>query len=139
MRIKAFVSAVKSEDSKLRKAGYKLENVYAPPVGTAMLMPGLGSSHQKLMKKYRYYASIEVALRDEPSGRVSSNAAGKMTIKKKLTDSDRAKASGGLQVVRELFEAAGAREIIPCDQGFGLHLMGGCALRRRRAHIGRRS
>ncbi len=125
---KGAFQAVKSEDAKLRRAGYKLENVFAPPIGTAMLMPGFGRSHQDLMKKYRYFASIEVALRDDPSGQVSSNAAGKMTVKKKLTDSDRAKATGGLQVVRGLFEAAGAREIIGCDQGFGLHLMGGCAI-----------
>ncbi len=30
--------------------------------------------------------------------------------------------------MRELFEGAGAKEIMTCKQGFGLHLMGGCVI-----------
>jgi choline dehydrogenase-like flavoprotein len=125
---KGAFQAVKSADRKLRQAGYKLENVYAPPIGTAMLMPGFGRRHHELMKKYRHMASMEVALRDEPSGRIRVAGNGKLVVDKTLTGPDREIARKGLLLVRELFEAAGAREIIPCLQGFGLHLMGGCPI-----------
>jgi choline dehydrogenase-like flavoprotein len=119
---------VKSADRKLRQAGYKLENVYAPPIGTAMLMPGFGQTHHALMRKYRHMASMEVALRDEASGRIRVASNGKLIVEKKLTGKDKEIADSGLKLVRELFEAAGAREIIACMQGFGLHLMGGCPI-----------
>jgi choline dehydrogenase-like flavoprotein len=125
---KGAFQAVKSADRKLRVAGYKLENVYAPPIGTAMLFPGYGPRHQELMKKYRYMASMEVALRDEPSGKIRVAGNGKLQIDKKLTANDRAIAESGLKLVRGLFASAGAKEIIPCLQGFGLHLMGGCPI-----------
>jgi choline dehydrogenase-like flavoprotein len=124
---KGAFQAVKSADRKLREAGYKLENVYAPPIGTAMLMPGFGARHHELMRKYRYMASMEVALRDEPSGRVRV-AGKKLVVEKSLTANDREIARSGLKLVHELFASAGAREIIPCMQGFGLHLMGGCPI-----------
>ncbi len=125
---KGAFQAVKSEDLKLRAQGFKLENVYAPPISTAMLLPGYGRSHQELMRKYRYYASMEVALRDENVGRVSITRGGKLVIDKPLTDVDRAKARAGLELVRELFSKTGAKQIIPCEQSFGLHLMGGCPI-----------
>jgi choline dehydrogenase-like flavoprotein len=125
---KGAFQAVKSEDPKLRKAGFKLENVYAPPISTAMLLPGYGRSHQEMMKKYRYYSSMEVALRDEPSGRIRVGKNGKLLVDKSLTDVDRAKARSGLELVRELFTKTEAKKIIPCEQSFGLHLMGGCPI-----------
>ena len=124
---KGAFQVVKSYDPKLRKAGFKLENVYAPPIGTAMLIPGQGLRHQELMKKYRHYASMEVAIRDDPSGVITVQG-DKIIINKSLTAADREKAKGGLKLVTELFTAAGAKEIVPCTQGFGLHLMGGCTM-----------
>lgn len=125
---KGAFQAVKSDDLRLRKAGYKFENVFAPPIGTAMLMPGMGRDHMRLMSQYRHMASMEVALRDEPSGRIVIESNDKLRIEKKLTPSDRSKAKEGLKLVRELFRAAGAKEIIQCPQTFGLHLMGGCPM-----------
>ena len=125
---KGAFQAVKSEDVKLRKAGFKLENVFAPPIGTAMLMPKYGAEHSRLMRKYRYYASMEVAIRDEPVGRISLGAGEKLKIHKPLTDEDREKCVSGLKLVRELFATTGAKEIIQCEQSFGLHLMGGCPM-----------
>lgn len=125
---KGAFQAVKSEDSKLRQAGFKLENVYAPPIGTAMLLPGFGVEHLRKMRKYRHYASMEVAIRDEATGVISIASGDKVRIDKKLTREDRSKVVRGLSLVRELFGATGAREIIECPQTFGLHLMGGCAL-----------
>jgi choline dehydrogenase-like flavoprotein len=125
---KGAFQAVKSEDPSFRKMGFKLENVFAPPVGTAMIMPGYGLEHQRLMKKYRYVASMEVAVRDEPSGTIKLVSGDKIKIDKSPTEIDRVKIANGLRTVSELFQAAGAKQVIQCDQGFGLHLMGGCAM-----------
>ncbi len=125
---KGAFQAVKSEDPGFRKRGFKLENVFAPPVGTAMIMPGYGRSHQSLMKKYRFVASMEVAVRDESTGRITLASGDKIKIDKSPTAQDRARTEDGLQTVRKLFESAGAKQVIQCDQGFGLHLMGGCAM-----------
>lgn len=124
---KGAFQAVKSEDSKLRTSGFKLENVFAPPIGTAMLLPGFGRDHMRLMRKYRYMASMEVAIRDEAVGRIQVSH-GKMKISKPMTSSDRKKSKMGLRLVRDLFESVGAREIISCEQTFGLHLMGSCPM-----------
>lgn len=124
---KGAFQAVKSEDRKLRDWGFKLENVFAPPIATAMLLPGMGREHTRMMKKFRYMASMEVAIRDEASGTIALGGP-KLKIKKSLTSEDRKKAAHGLQIVRELFEAVNAKHIIQCPQSFGLHLMGGCAL-----------
>lgn len=125
---KGAFQAVKSEDAKLRKAGFKLENVFAGPIGTAMLFPGTGAQHIRRMAKYRHFASMEVALRDEPAGKIRVDKKGKLIIEKSLTAEDHRKGQAGLKLVRELFEAADAQEIIPCEQAFGLHLMGGCPM-----------
>ena len=53
---------------------------------------------------------------------------GRLRIDKPLTGSDRRKIKAGLSVIDELFRAAGAGKIIRGDQGFGLHLMGGCTM-----------
>jgi choline dehydrogenase-like flavoprotein len=125
---KGAFQSVKSEDPALRKAGFKLENVYAPPIATAMLIPGYGAEHLRRMKKYRHYASMEVAIRDEAVGRISIGKGDKVLIDKPLTSADREKSVRGLKLVRGLFESVGAKEIIPCEQTFGLHLMGGCPI-----------
>src|SRR6185437_16009121 len=78
-------------------------------------------------KKFRYMASMEVAIRDEASGMIELGGP-KLRIRKSLTREDQRKAKHGLQVVRELFESVGARKIIQCEQSFGLHLMGGCPI-----------
>ena len=125
---KSAFQCVKSEDPGFRKQGFKLENVFAPPVATAMIMPGYGRGHMALMKKYRYIASMETAARDEPVGRITLTKGDAIKIDKSLTAQDASRIAAGRRTIRELFLAAGAREVIECDQGFGLHLMGGCVM-----------
>jgi choline dehydrogenase-like flavoprotein len=125
---KGAFQCVKSYDTKLREKGVKLENVFAPPIGTAMLLPGYGKKHHSLMKKYKYMASMEVALRDDACGTIAVTNSGKIVLKKKLTYGDWKKAKFGLELVKDFFQSVGAKEIIPCMQGFGLHLMGGCPI-----------
>lgn len=124
---KGAFQTVKSEDPKLRRAGYKFENVFAPPISTAMLFDGFGSSHLQRMKRYRSYASMEVALRDDAEGVIQLHG-DKLRIEKRLTSDDQRRAAEGLEIVHEMFSTVGAKEIISCKQGFGLHLMGGCPI-----------
>jgi choline dehydrogenase-like flavoprotein len=94
-----------------------------------MLMPGFGREHLNLMRKYRYYASMEVAIRDEPVGKIELDPKGeRLKVTKRLTDLDRKRGRDGLALVNEMFAKAGAKDIVSCTQGFGLHLMGGCTL-----------
>lgn len=125
---KGAFQGVKSYDDNLRKMGMKFENVFAPPIATAMLFNGIGKEHQKMMKKYRYLASMEVAIRDEATGKLSIGKGGKLLIEKKMTSQDMSRANKGVEFVEEMYSKLGAKEIIKCDQGFGLHLMGGCAI-----------
>ena len=122
------LQSVQAHDDGLRRQGVKLENVFAGPIATAMLLPGVGTEHLRLMKKFRYLTSIEYATMDEPLGTIEVTKTGKIVADKPLSASDKAKLKRGLEVTTELHHAAGAKEVIHCDQGFGLHLMGGCPI-----------
>jgi choline dehydrogenase-like flavoprotein len=123
---KGAFSGVKSKDANFRKNGFKLENVFAPPISIAMLFPGTGVEMQKFMKQFRNMACIEVAIRDEAVGELSVNKTGKLIIKKEITSQDKKRRDKGLQAVNRIFSSLGAREIIQSPYYFGLHLMGGC-------------
>ena len=122
------LQSYKSDDLTLRRAGYKFENVAAPPIGTSMLLPGWGLEHLQLMKKYRYLASIEVCTRDEPNGTISVGRSGKIKIHKPLTTQDHRKIKEGQNIIHEIFIKTGAKKVIISEQTFGLHLMGGCTI-----------
>lgn len=124
---KGAFQGVKSYDTSLRRKGIKFENVFAPPIATAMLFDELGTSHQDIMMKYRNMSSIEVAVRDEASGTLRVKGS-KLIVDKKITRADRQKADHGLALVREMYADLGAKHVVQCKQGFGLHLMGGCAI-----------
>lgn len=125
---KGAFQSVESADKTLRAKGIKLENVYAGPVGISILMPGFGKLHQERMKRYCYYGSMEVAIRDEPVGELKLSSKNRLVIQKNLTSYDKQKLKFGQDKVNALFSSVGAQEVIRCHQAFGLHLMGGCAL-----------
>lgn len=125
---KGAFQAVKSYDPQLRQQGLKFENVFAPPIATAMLLSGFGRDHHQMMQKYRYMASMEVAIRDEASGKISVDKNGKMTVNKSFSREDQSKLDLGMKMISEMFQSMNAEKIINCRQAFGLHLMGGCAI-----------
>jgi choline dehydrogenase-like flavoprotein len=125
---KGALQSVEGHDPRIRGAGLKLENVFAPPIAIAMLIPGYGQQHHERMRKYRYLSCFEVAIRDENSGTLTTSRKGALVIDKSLTELDRKKFAQGRQISSELHAKAGAGETIFSDQLFGLHLMGGCAL-----------
>jgi choline dehydrogenase-like flavoprotein len=125
---KGAFQAFKSADPTFREMGFKLENVFAPPVGLAMLIPGYGKSHQEVMRKLSHLACIEVAVRDTEPGVITLNSKGQAIIKKDLNAEDRKRRDSGLEAVNRIFNSTGAKKIIPGKVAIGLHLMGGCAI-----------
>ncbi|OFV87019.1 MAG: glucose-methanol-choline oxidoreductase [Acidobacteria bacterium RBG_16_68_9] len=120
------LQSYKSDDPSFRRSGFKLENVFAPPVAIAMLLPGFGSAHLRCMKDITRLACIEVAVRDTNPGRVRLGRGGSVRIEKRLNDEDRRRRDRGRDAIRNIFLSTGAREIIDGGFAIGLHLMGGC-------------
>jgi len=122
------LQSYKSSDPTFRRAGFKLENVFAPPVAIAMLLPGFGALHLRRMKQITHFACIEVAVRDTEPGRVRVGKSGTPVIEKSLNDEDRRRRDRGLAAIRNIFLSTGAKEIVEGNVAIGLHLMGGCNL-----------
>ncbi|MCK6553168.1 GMC family oxidoreductase [Candidatus Binatia bacterium] len=120
------MQSLKSADPNFRRYGFKLENVYAPPVAIAMLLPGFGHAHLERMRRLRQFACIEVSVRDQNPGQVRVDGRGQTVLEKQLDGEDRARRDRGFAAVRNIFLATGAREIVEGSFGISLHLMGGC-------------
>lgn len=126
---KGSFQTVASADPDFRKRGFKLENVFAGPVSTAFLYKTYGKDHHRLMRQYRYTNSLETAIRDEPEGgEMSLDKKGNLLVHKTLTDQDNRRREDGLNTIRDILRAQGAKEIIESPFYFGLHLMGGCSI-----------
>ncbi|MDW8334677.1 MAG: GMC family oxidoreductase [Bacteroidia bacterium] len=125
---KGAFQSVCSHDPGFRKAGFKLENVYAPPISIAMLYAKTGREGQEFIRRYAYYGCIEAAIRDEPAGELSTDKRGRLVIRKTLTAQDESRAAQAGAVIRDIFEKAGAQKVVAASFRFGLHLMGGCAM-----------
>ena len=125
---KGSFQSLKSSEPEFRKKGFKLENVFAPPVGLSMLIPGFGKSHQSQMELQSQFACIEVAVRDTAPGRIRVNSKGGIQIQKELNTEDKKRKLEGLKTVNEIFRQTGAKKIIEGKIGIGLHLMGGCSI-----------
>jgi choline dehydrogenase-like flavoprotein len=122
------LQSYKSNDPSFRRSGFKLENVFGPPVAVAMLIPGFGVEHMRRMKQITHFACIEVAVRDTNPGRIRVSSRGTALIEKKLNDEDARRRDRGLAAIRNIFLGTGAKEIIAGNIAIGLHLMGGCNL-----------
>jgi choline dehydrogenase-like flavoprotein len=130
-RVEAFKGAfqsLKSADPRFRAEGFKLENVFAPPAGIAMLLRGTGAAHLELMEKLPYMACVEVAVRDTEPGRIRVDRQGNAIVHKTLNAEDRARRARGFAAIHRIWASTGAREVRDGQFGIGLHLMGGCAL-----------
>ena len=120
------LQSYKSNDPSFRRNGFKLENVFGPPVAIAMLLPGFGAAHQRLMKDITRLACIEVAVRDTNPGRIRLGKHNKPIVDKRLNDEDKRRRDRGREAIRNIFLSTGAKEIIDGGFAIGLHLMGGC-------------
>ncbi|MEX0798980.1 MAG: GMC oxidoreductase, partial [Bacteriovoracaceae bacterium] len=120
--------AMKSNDKNFRKQGFKLENVFGPPVALSMLLPGFGKEHMDLMKDITRMACVEVAIRDKTPGEILVNSKGKTKIKKELGPQDLKTRSKGIKAIHNIFQSTGAKQIVDGGFNIGLHLMGGLGM-----------
>lgn len=120
--------ALKSADPHFRRKGFKLENVFAPPVGISMLLPGHGRQHHELMKKITHMACIEVAVRDTNPGTIKTDSKGNLIVSKKLNEEDIKRKNAGLEAIENIFSSQKAQRIIQGALPIGLHLMGGLGI-----------
>jgi len=118
----------KSSDQNFRNTGFKLENVYAPPVAISMLLPGFGKKHQEIMRNMSHLACIEVAIRDTNPGKITVDKNGRAVIDKTMNKEDKKRWSTGMDAIYKIFNSTGAKSIIPGVIPIGLHLMGGCSI-----------
>jgi hypothetical protein len=106
------LQSYKSNDPYFRRGGFKLENVFAPPVAIAMLIPGFGARHMRRMRQITHFACIEVAVRDTNRA-ASGSARGAAVVEKQLNDEDRRRRDRGLTAIRNIFLSTGARRSSP--------------------------
>jgi len=118
---------VKSQEPRFREQGFKLENVFAGPVGAAFLLPQVGLEHQDIMARYRHLACIEVAVRDVTPGRLYLNRKKQLVINKPLGQPERERRNAGLAVIREVYAATGAERVLESPIHISVHLMGGAS------------
>jgi choline dehydrogenase-like flavoprotein len=97
--------------------GIIFEGVAGPPAYAAMSLPLTGTRHAEAMADYRHLAQFGVMVSDSSRGSVRA-LAGQPLIRYDLTDADLHRFRTGIARMRELFEAAGAREIyLPLPDG----------------------
>lgn len=97
--------------------GIVFEGVAGPPSYAAMALPLTGMRHAEAMTNYRYLAQFGVMVSDSSRGSVRS-LAGRPLIRYDLAHADLHRFRVGLARMRELFQAAGAREVyLPLPEG----------------------
>jgi choline dehydrogenase-like flavoprotein len=97
--------------------GIMFEGVAGPPAYAAMSLPLTGDAHARAMADYRRLAQFGLMVSDSSRGRVHA-VAGRPVIRYDLCADDLAKFRAGLARLRELFHAAGAREVyLPLPAG----------------------
>lgn len=125
---KGAFQTVASKDPVLRKKGFKLENVFAPPISAGMLLNTTGVAHQDFMRGYTQMSCIEVAVRDENVGEIKLDGKGKLVVDKPLTDQDKRRRDEGVALINEILSNQGAKRVVASPYYIGLHLMGGCVM-----------
>jgi choline dehydrogenase-like flavoprotein len=99
------------------REGIIFEGVAGPPSYAAMALPLTGRRHADAMANYRHLAQFGLMVSDASRGSVRS-LAGRAVIRYDLVEEDVARFRTGLAWMRELFAAAGAREVyLPLPRG----------------------
>ena len=105
--------------------GVMFESVAGPPAYVSLALPLTGARHAAAMARYRQLAQFGLMVSDASHGRVHVDGAlgavarpSRPLIRYDLAEVDVAKFRVGLARLRELLEAAGAREVyLPLPQG----------------------
>jgi choline dehydrogenase-like flavoprotein len=97
--------------------GIIFEGVAGPPAYAAMSLPLTGERHARAMADYRRLAQFGLMVSDSSRGSVHSPA-GQTVIRYDVDEADLQRFRDGLARMRELLEAAGAREVyLPLPDG----------------------
>jgi choline dehydrogenase-like flavoprotein len=97
--------------------GIMFEGIAGPPSYAAMSLPLTGHRHAEVMSRYRRLAQFGLMVSDSSRGRVS-NLLGRPLVRYDLNRADLERFRQGLARLRQLFEAAGAREVfLPLPPG----------------------
>jgi choline dehydrogenase-like flavoprotein len=87
--------------------GIILEGAAATPEYAAMSMPYVGAPHRELMQRYRNLSQFGVMVSDSGRGQVEERA-GQIVIRYDLADEDRERFRRGLDMLTQIYWAAGA-------------------------------
>ena len=85
---------------------------FAHPVGTATMVPGLGSAHRELMQSYERLAVFTPMIHDQTAGRVRPLGDLGLRIDYEPNEADRREIAFGLVASAKLLFAAGARKVL---------------------------
>jgi choline dehydrogenase-like flavoprotein len=97
--------------------GIMFEGIAGPPAYAAMSLPLTGRRHAEVMARYQNLAQFGLMVSDSSRGQITS-LAGRPLIRYDLGPEDVARFRTGLARCRQLFEAAGAREVfLPLPAG----------------------
>jgi len=91
--------------------GLMFEGAFVPPEYTSIALPFVGRAFTEVMEAYPHLAMFGFMVADEPVGRVWTTPFGRPFITYNLSRRDRKRVQKGLEVLAELFFAAGAERI----------------------------
>ena len=83
----------------------------------ALGVPWTGRRHTELMEKYPHLATFGMMIQDESRGEVRKGPTGAPLILYNLNDRDLKLMQRGLAILCEVFQAAGARRVLPLVSG----------------------
>jgi choline dehydrogenase-like flavoprotein len=99
--------------------GIMLEGAAGPPDYIAMTMPFARERHRDLMLRFRHLSQFGLMVSDLSRGSVRERAGG-VQIDYRLCDDDVATFKRGIELLTELFWAAGASTVLPPIESIGL-------------------
>jgi choline dehydrogenase-like flavoprotein len=98
--------------------GIMLEGAAGPPDYAAMSLPFAGERHRDLMLQYQHMSQFGLMVSDVSRGHVRERG-GRVEIRYDLCDEDAATFARGVELLCELYAAAGATMLYPPVEGVG--------------------
>jgi choline dehydrogenase-like flavoprotein len=95
---------------EFEREGLMFEGAAGPPDYMAMSMPSVGEEHREQLSRYRHLAQFGVMVADTSRGEVRESL-GRAVIRYDLNEHDTRTFKRGLELLAELYWAAGAREV----------------------------
>jgi len=91
--------------------GLMFEGAFVPPAFASIAMPFAGRAFTEVMEQFRHLAMFGLMVSDGPNGRIYQAPDGRPIITYWMSNKDLKKVQLGLQILTEVFFAAGAQRI----------------------------